>query len=216
MKYFLILLLAAIVVVSFNCSSKQQDGWKDIGPNKYLEGWTIVDVPKDGPLPETPQWTVDENSGHLVCQGDKGLDWLRYDVKQYSNFIFHVEWRFKKIDGSPKYNSGVYIRNSANRDVWHQAQTGDGSGGYLFGNTLVNGEQTRMNTQDQIANKDNPVNPAGEWNVYEITCKGSIVSLTVNSVPTTTWENCEVEKGYLGLEAEGYWIEFRNIKVKEL
>jgi hypothetical protein len=28
--------------------------------------------------------------------------------------------------------------------------------------------------------------------------------------------DCEVPKGYLGLEAEGYRVEFRNLKLKEL
>jgi hypothetical protein len=216
MKKILVVCFVIVLIVSFSCTNPQQDGWKNITPVKDLSGWTIVDVPKDGPLPETPQWFIDKNSGNLVCQGDKGLDWLRYDVQQYSDFIFHVEWRFEKIAGKPKYNSGVYIRNSADRNVWHQAQTGDAAGGYIFGNTLADGEQQRVSTRDQMDNRDNPVNPAGEWNIYEITCKGSVISLTVNNIKTTTWENCKVEKGFLGLEAEGYFIEFRNIKVKEL
>ena len=141
---------------------------------------------------------------------------MRYDGKQYSDCVFHVEWRFKKVDGKPRYNSGVYVRNTAERDIWHQAQTGDASGGYLFGATLVNGEPGRVNTRDQLEGKENPVNPAGEWNVYDVTCSGNTISLVVNGIPTTTWENCEVLEGYLGLEAEGYFIEFKNIKVKEL
>ncbi len=152
------LFVLAILVVFSGCSNSN-DGWTDIMPGKNLQGWTIVDVPKDGPLPEMPQWHIDENTGNLVCQGGKGLDWLRYDRKQYSDCIFHVEWRFKKIDGKPKYNSGVYVRNTAERDIWHQVQTGDASGGYLFGATLVNGEPGRINTRDQRKDKKNPGNP---------------------------------------------------------
>lgn len=214
MKTASMILLSAMIVF-WGCTGSS-DGWQDITPGKNLEGWTIVDVPKDGPLPDVPQWALDEATGNLVCQGDKGLDWLRYDGKQYSDFVFHVEWRFKKIDGEPKYNSGVYVRNSADRTFWHQAQAGDASGGYLFGNSLVKGQPGRASTRDQMEGKDNPVKPAGEWNVYDVTCRGNTISLAVNGVPTTTWENCEVLKGYLGLEAEGYFIEFRNIKVKEL
>ena len=28
--------------------------------------------------------------------------------------------------------------------------------------------------------------------------------------------SCEVPRGYFGVEAEGYWIEFKNVKFKEL
>ena len=30
------------------------------------------------------------------------------------------------------------------------------------------------------------------------------------------WHDCEVPRGFVGLEAEGYRIEFRNVKVKPL
>ena len=207
--------IIAVMALLLGCSNSD-DGWKNIMPGKNLEGWTIVDVPKDGPLPEVPQWHMDDATGNLICDGDKGLDWLRYDGKQYSDFVFHVEWCFKKIDGESKYNSGVYVRNSADRTVWHQAQTGDASGGYIFGSTISNGEPARVNTQDQMDNMENPVKPAGEWNIYDVTCKGKSISLVVNGVTTTTWGDCQVPEGYLGLEAEGYFIEFRNLKVKEL
>ena len=72
MKTARLVILATLVVI-LGCSSSN-DGWQDIMPGKNLEGWTIVDVPKDGPLPEVPQWSIDETTGNLVCHGDKGLD----------------------------------------------------------------------------------------------------------------------------------------------
>jgi len=33
---------------------------------------------------------------------------------------------------------------------------------------------------------------------------------------TSEFSGCEVPRGHIGLEAEGYRIEFRNIKVKRL
>lgn len=216
MKITMFVFLVLSLMLTFSCATSEQDGWENIMPGKNLEGWTVVDVPKDGPPPETPQWFIDEETGNLVCRGDKGRDWLRYDGKQYGDCVFHVEWRFKKVDGDPQYNSGVFVRNSAEYRIWHQAQLGSASGGYLFGNTLVNGEEKRISTRDQLEGKENPVNPAGQWNSYDITCSGSTISLVVNGVPTTVWENVEVEKGYLGLEAEGYYVEFRNVEVKEL
>jgi hypothetical protein len=57
---------------------------------------------------------------------------------------------------------------------------------------------------------------AGEWNTYEITCRGKTVTLWVNGAVTTVWDGCEVPRGFVGLEAEGWWIEFKNVKFKEL
>jgi len=63
---------------------------------------------------------------------------------------------------------------------------------------------------------DSRVKPAGEWNTLEVTAVGKTLTLWVNGAVTCQFENCGKDKGYLGLEAEGYRIEFRNLKVKAL
>jgi hypothetical protein len=40
------------------------------------------------------------------------------------------------------------------------------------------------------------------------------VTLWVNGALTNEWHDCAVAKGHVGLEAEGWKIEFRNVKVK--
>ena len=194
------------------------EGWTDLladaGPS--LKGWTRLAVKPGGKLnSETDsQWSIEPKSGTLVCRGDGGHEWLRYD-KEVGDGVFHVEWRFTPVEGKKgKYNSGIYARNSADAKVWHQAQTGDASGGFLFGDTLVNGELKRVNLSKQV--REPRVKPAGEWNTFEITCKGKLISLWVNGAVTAEIDSCEVPRGYLGLEAEGYRIEFRNVKLKTL
>lgn len=51
---------------------------------------------------------------------------------------------------------------------------------------------------------------------FEITARGNTLSLWVNGEVTSQWKDLEVPKGYIGLEAEGYRIEFRNLKLKKL
>jgi len=190
-------------------------GWQNLMPGANLEGWTIVDVTADGPLAATPQWSVDVNTGTVRCAGTGGRDWLRCDKKEFADFILHVEWRFDKLaDPKARYNSGVFVRNAGDWSIWHQAQAGVENAGYLFGNSPASGEPKRFTTRDQL--KGNPLKPAGEWNVYDITCKGKTLSLAVNGVLTTAWDQCEVPKGYVGLEAEGFGIEFKNIRIKAL
>ena len=195
------------------------DGWQDLlagaGPN--LKGWTRLPIPPGStPKATAPgsQWSLDEKTGYLVCGGQGGHEWLRWD-EPVGDAIYHVEWRFTTVAGKKGYNSGIYARNSEDAKVWHQAQTGDASGGFLFGETPDgNGGLKRVNLTKEVKGK--PVKPAGEWNTFEITAKGKQLSLWVNGAVTCVLDGCELAKGYVGVEAEGYRIEFRNVKLKTL
>ena len=189
-------------------------GWIDLLSDKSLKGWTRVPVPPSAALGEVSQWKVDSASGNLICDGDKtGHEMLRYD-REFDDFILHAEFRFTAREGDARYNSGVYVRNSADGSIWHQAQVGSSSGGFLFGNTPVKGIAQRINLREQV--KENRVRPAGEWNTFEIRAEGPKISLWVNGAVTCEYDRCEVARGYVALEAEGFRIEFRNLKLKEL
>ncbi len=189
-------------------------GWINLLSDPTLHGWTRVPVPPTAALGAESQWKVDPANGNLICGGDKtGHEMLRYD-REFSDFIFHVEYRFTPREGDAKYNSGIYVRNNADGSIWHQAQAGSASGGYLFGNTLVKGAAQRINLRDQL--KENRVKTAGEWNTFEVRAEGPKISLWVNGAVSSEFRQCEVPRGYIALEAEGYRIEFRNVKLKEL
>lgn len=195
---------------------RDPDGWTDLlaGAGRELKGWTRVPIPPDGALDPETQWALDPDSGVLVCAGDKGHEWLRWD-EPVADGTYHVEWRFVPVadaEGPVRYNSGVYARNSADGRIWHQAQTGDASGGYLFGQTIVDGEPGRVSIRDEGA--PSRVRPAGEWNTFELDFEGPRVTLWVNGAVTAEWDACEVPAGHVGLEAEGYRIEFRRVLLK--
>lgn len=196
---------------------KSDQGWTDLlaGADSKLKGWTRLPIPAKARLKseQTSQWSIDPKTGYLVCEGDGGHEWLRWD-QEVGDAIYHVEWRFTPGEGKKGYNSGIYVRNSADATVWHQAQTGSASGGFLFGETLADGKLKRFDRSKQVPGK--PVKPAGEWNTFEITCKGPEISLWVNGETTSVLTDCGAPSGYVGLEAEGYRIEFRNVKLKRL
>jgi hypothetical protein len=60
------------------------------------------------------------------------------------------------------------------------------------------------------------VKPAGEWNTMEITACGRTLTLWVNGAVTCQFADCGSPRGLMGVEGEGYRIEYRNLKVKEL
>ena len=186
-------------------------GWVDLMPHGSFQGWTRVSIPPGKPVDPVTQWKLDKQTGNILCEGDHGHEWLRYD-RELTNFLLHVEWRFEKREGLKGYNSGVFVRNDLEGRVWHQAQVGELA--YIFGQTLTHGELSKMIQTPPPA--VNPLHPIGEWNTYEIRCAGPKITLWVNGDLTGEFAVPEVLRGYWGLEAEGYRIEFRNIKLKSL
>jgi len=216
---------AFVVAASFLClapakgaesRSKLQsepEGWVDILPPADLKGWYRVPVPPGGRLGRE-QWHVDIEKQVLICDGDGGHDMLLFD-KEIGDAIFHVEFCYTKIAGKTGYNSGAYVRNSKDGAIWHQAQLGDASGGYLFGETPGGDNQKKwFSLNKQVA--DSRVKPAGEWNTLEMTAVGKVLTLWINGAVTCQFEDCGRKQGYLGMEGEGYRIEFRNLKMKPL
>ncbi len=214
MRHISCLLLFALAALAQTPSALESDpkGWVDILPDAALKGWTRLPFLTSEPMNPVSQWKVDPARRVLICEGDKGHEWLRYD-KELGDLIFHAEWRFEPIPGGKGYNSGVLVRNNADGSIWHQGQCGDASGGYLLGDTLRNGVKQRVVLRDQM--RGNRVKPVGEWNVYEIRAEGPKLTLWVNGAVTSEMD-VEVLRGFIGLEAEGYRIEFRNLMLKEL
>jgi hypothetical protein len=193
-------------------------GWKDLFADRAIKDWirgplTAAGQLRAGSMDEPSPWKMDPVTGILLCEGDKvGHEWIRY-ATELADCILHVEWRLTKVEGEPAYNSGVFIRSSADGKIWHQAQ-GTLAGGFLFGATLVNGAIQRFNLRQNMS--ENRVKPAGVWNIYEIRASGKQITLWINGAVTSEFKECEVPRGYIGLEAEGYRVEYRNVQVKPI
>jgi hypothetical protein len=181
-------------------------------PKDVQQAWTRVAIPPSHPLSSTDEWHIDPKTREIVCNGNQGgHEFLRFN-RELGNFDFKVEWRFTPVPGTTKYNSGVFFRNSKDGTIWQQAQTSLG-GGYIFGETPVDGKLTRYNLQKEMT--ENRVKPAGQWNAYDIRCVGDTCTLGVNGKVVNT-VHLSVEKGYVGLEAEGYQITFRHLHLEQL
>lgn len=193
-------------------------GWVDMLADRTLSQWVRVPLGPAGKLPagqaDAPSpWSLNAADGVLVCDGTKvGHEMFRF-AEEVGDVILHAEWRFTKVDGEPPYNSGVFPRVNADGSTWFQAQTGP-AGGYLFGNVPVDGQPQRVNLRDKMT--ENRVKPAGEWNTYEVRAVGRTLALWVNGAVVSEYADCPMTRAYIGLEAEGYRIEFRNLRLKKL
>lgn len=185
----------------------------DILPNENLQGWTRIPIPAISGVNPKMQWRVDAAQQALICAGDGGHEWLRYD-KELANFELQVDWRFTpRTSGETRYNSGIGVRLSKIGEIWHQAQTGQ-AGAYLFGSTITEGAFRSFNLQKEM--KENRVKPVGDWNHFEIRVVGDKITLSVNGAVVNELTGVGLKKGYIGLEAEGYEITFKNMRLKVL
>ena len=204
--------IRAVVVLGLLAGVLPAMGQKiNLFPANYQQMWTRVAIPPTHPVSDIAQWHIDAKKRAIGCDGNGGHEWLRFN-REIGDFTFRVRWRFKPQPGNPSYNSGVFFRNDKDGIIWHQAQT-TLAGGYIFGQTPVNGKLAWVNLEKQM--KENRVKPAGEWNTYDIRCVGGTCTLAVNGKAVNTLQ-LSVEKGYVGLESEGYPIEFKDMELTEI
>jgi hypothetical protein len=191
-------------------------GWVDLLAGKGLKGWRRVPIAPDTKRNDKDPWKLAEDGKVLQCDGVGVKEMLLFE-REFADGTFHVEWRFRKVEGKADYNSGVYVRSSLDGKVWHQAQVAHLEKpprlADLFGETLVDGKSKHFLVEGR---GEKLARPPGEWNAYDITCKGQAVTVAVNGEAATTWDGCKVFKGHVGLQAEFYFIEFRNLKFKPL
>jgi hypothetical protein len=202
----------AAILASGRASGGAAEGL-DILPNESLQGWTHIPIPAISGVNPKAQWRVDPAQQALICTGEGGHEWLRYD-REVGDFELQADWRFTpRIDGEKRYNSGIGVRLSKYGEIWHQAQTGT-TGGYMFGETFTDGLFRRFNLSKEM--KENRVKPAGEWNHYDVRAQGDRITLAVNGAVVNELTGVGLRRGYIGLEAEGYEITFRNLRLKSL
>ena len=205
-------ILACLAAVAAACAAQSAEP-RDILPDPSLKGWTRIPIPPVDGLKPALQWRVDSERHALVCAGDGGHEWLRYD-QELGDYVFSVDWRFTpRAPEERRYNSGIGVRLSRYGELWVQAQTGL-TGGYLFGANFLEGAIKSFNLSKQM--KENRVKPPGEWNHYEIRVEGDRITLAVNGEVVNDLPAVGLRRGYIGLEAEGYEITFRNLKLKTL
>lgn len=202
-------LAGSLAAETLSALQRDATGWRDLQPAAGLAGWTRLPIPPTNHLGRA-QWHVDQ-PGVLTCDGDGGHEMLQLN-EQLTNGIFHAEFCFTPLSRTNRnFNSGVFIRNSADGWIWHQAQlTPDG--GYLFGNSPVQG----VNHRFKAPVSERRMKPVGEWNTVELTARGNVLSVWLNGAEVCAYDQCELPQGFIAVESEGYPVKFRNLKYKAL
>lgn len=190
---------------------------EDLFNGQNLDGWTVF--LEDSTINPADFFYV--NDGMIETIGVP-MGYLR-TVKEYSDYHLHLEWRYPE---NPT-NSGVFLHTSGPDLLWpahYQAQLKyENAGDFIVHGigekaTIRDTVYTSASDLKPIIPKIHPSNelPAGEWNSYDIICKGNSIELRVNGLLQNTATDLSLTKGCIGFQAEGSKIQFRNIWVKYL
>jgi len=144
-------------------------------------------------------------------------------IEDFENYLLHVEWRYP---GKPK-NSRLFLHTTGPDLIWpnhYQCQLKYGNAGDF----IIQGVGLSAKAADSVyvsTEKVKPIaikltesseNKAGEWNSYDIVCKGNTIEVKVNGVLLNRINNRSNTKGRIGLQTEGSKIQFRNLWVEKL
>lgn len=169
------------------------DEFVSLFDGKTLDGWHLMNgakfVAEDG-----------------VIKLNGGSGWLRSE-KEYSDFILRLEFRFL----NPEQDGGVFLRAGKEGENWPE-------------NYEIQVENTHRMAKIWGAEYDLNVslvqillNKNGGWNEYNIKLVGSNIEVRLNGELVTTSDSMdELTNGYIGLQGENGFHEYRNIRIKDL
>jgi hypothetical protein len=200
-------MLAAILVISAGCQSQKTYLYN----GKDLTGLT--------PYPaDANHWMA---KGDVLYSTGKPFGYIRTE-KVYQDFKLHVEWRWP----AEPTNSGVFLFINGEDTTFPRCIEAQlkhlSAGDFVIMNhsgATVKGVRYEDATKQFIGVKkyqETSEKPLGEWNSYDIICKGDSIQLFVNNVLQNEATKTTESSGWIGLQSEGGPIEFRNVYIEPL
>jgi hypothetical protein len=181
------------LVLSQTClaADAPKDGnWESLFNGKDLSGWVpVYDV----------TFAVTNGNLRLV----DGTGWLRTE-KQYGDFVLEAEWRALV----PAYDSGFFIRAALEGKPWPKDGWQVNLNRSALG-SLVKGYKT-------VVPAETPPMPLNKWVKFRMEVRGRTITLDVDGERAWEYKELDVDRGYIGIQAEGKAFDFRNIRIQEL
>lgn len=184
----------------------------DLFNGKDFSGWTFC-LRSNAP----PADTFAVSNGLMHCTGQP-FGYVRTD-RSFRDYRLTVEWRFVKI-GPRADNSGVFVHVQPPDRVWPPCVENQGQyhhqGDFIFmGGATFKG--TNGPRHGWVAMQGQPnERAAGEWNTYEIICRGDRVKSYVNGQLMNQVEGCNASSGAIAMQSEGGEWELRKMYIEPL
>lgn len=195
-----------------SASQKAERGFVSLFNGKDLTGWKLVGQRGAG---------YGVTNGVLYCAKGGGGN-LFYD-KEFSDFVLRFEFKLE-----PHSNNGLGIRTPLQGDAAYLGMElqilGEGYPGAL------RPEQYHGSVYDVFAAKRGALKKPGEWNVQEVTANGRHIRVVLNGQEILNADLNAVtdakvlakhpgllrDKGYIGFLGHNDYVEFRNIRIKDI
>ncbi len=168
-------LALGLAALSYSPQASSESGWITLFDGKSLDGFT-----KTGDA----NWRVED--GTIVADKGNGFLVTKNDYKDYEiRTEFWVE---------PDSNSGIFIRcadpNKIGADNCYEVNIWDARPDPSYGTgAIVN-----------VAKVDPMPKAGGKWNTYEITAKGSTLTVVLNGQKTVAAQDSKLPNGHIALQ----------------
>jgi hypothetical protein len=192
---------------------EKEEGFVPLFNGKDLSGWEV----KENRSKTKDLWYVKDG----VLTAKSGSGWLG-TTKEYGDFVLRLEWRIR--EGG---NSGVFLRVPGVKPGVSPSQTGAEVQILDDNSPLYKGKLKPYQYSGSLYTFDAPSKQmfkgAGQWNAFEITCKGGRITIVYNGEKVVEADAAKdpvlakrPRKGFIGLQNHGSPVEFRNVRIKVL
>ncbi len=199
-------------------ATQAEAGFVPLFDGKTLDGWTLVGGRGEG---------YGVKDGILYCA--KGGGGKLITDKQYSDFVLRFEFKMPP-EGS---NNGLGIRTPREGDAAYQGielQIIDEAAALSGKWGKLRDAQYHGSVYDVIPARRGAMKPAGQWNQQEVTVDGRQIKVVLNGQtildanldsvtdPAVLKKHPGLQRttGHIGFLGHNDYIEFRNIRIKEL
>lgn len=221
----LLILLAATgckgeVPVGVDDSSLEDDKTASENPPDKEAGFVPLTFADFTPFVSKPAegqatWSVSEDGTIKSTGTPRGY---LYTNRPYGNFTFRGEFRYvprEEATEPDKYNTGFLIYVPEEHKIWPRSL--EVQGRYdLMGEIKSNARDLMVEVplNDQAA-REAARSPIGEWNAIEIISNDGAVTAVLNGEKISESKPGELKSGRIGLQAEDFAVEFRNLRIRE-
>jgi hypothetical protein len=221
--FFIGVMTYTLVVCDTTILLAAEQGFVPLFPGDSLEAWKVSDwsnVATPQKVEGTP-WRMENG----ILYGLNKRTWIR-STKEYSDFILKLDTKVTK--GS---NGGIGLRFPPEGDPAYKAMEIQVVDDRIYYGGGARPEQCTGSIYDEIAASKDATNPVGQWNSWQITAKGSKVTIVLNGEKIIDADLSREKKarqkkgpalaerplkGHIGFQNLNGNITLRNIMIKEL
>jgi hypothetical protein len=184
----------------------------DLFNGKDFTGWTFCFSNN-----VEPAMTFTVTNGVIHCTGQP-FSYVRTD-KSFRDYKLTVEWRFVKT--APRAdNTGVFVHVQTPDKVFPMCYENQGQFHHHGDIILMGGAKSATHQgngiQSERMKQPQNENAAGEWNTYEVVCKGDTITNYVNGKQMNQVAGCNLSSGAIALQSEGGEWEARKVFIEPL